>query len=71
MLKWNEAEYRAFLQFKKVIGGDAMPSGKMLKYCRCLEIMGRVSPSCSPHPSDDEGDDVEEVTVLPLMENKL
>lgn len=47
-----------YLQYKKKSAKDpGMPKDVKERRQRCLEWMGRQSPTISPHASDDEGDD--------------
>jgi hypothetical protein len=42
------------LQYKKVKIDGAMPKGIGRLWLKCLEVMGRISPMLSPHPSNAE-----------------
>ncbi len=54
---WNLKDCSAFLQYKKLDGDTAMPSKVVERRQRCQSIVGRPSPCCSPHVSDDDEDD--------------
>lgn len=56
--KFNKAECSTYLQYKKQSSKDpGMPKDLEPRRARCLEWMGRPSPTASPHASDDEGGD--------------
>ena len=52
--KWDARQCRDYLQYKKIETDGAMPKKVGPLRVRCKEVMGRVSPTASPHPSDDE-----------------
>ena len=53
---WSGAELGAYLQYKKKPKGDAgMPKGDDDRRTRCIDWMGRDSPTSTPCASDDEG----------------
>ena len=55
--KLNLTECGIYLQYKKLSSKDpGMPKELPERKARCLEWMGRLSPTASPHASDDEED---------------
>ena len=46
-----------------------MPKGTSLLRQKCQEVSRRASPSCSPHASDNEMSDSEEVDLSALNKN--
>ena len=52
--KWNPGDLRAYLQYKKIPSDKAMPKHVGELRARCSRVMGRESPTVSPHASDDE-----------------
>lgn len=52
--KWTNKECSQFIQYKKQKNDTAKPKTILELRLRCAEIKGRCSPTCSPHPSDDE-----------------
>jgi hypothetical protein len=50
-------ECGAYLQYKKRKNDPAMPKGLAERRQRCVDWMGRPSPTSSPCQSDDENDD--------------
>jgi hypothetical protein len=53
-LTWSARQCRDYLQYKRLDTDGAMPKNVGPLRLRCLEVMGRTSPTASPHPSDDE-----------------
>ena len=53
-LTWSARQCRDYLQYKRLDTDGAMPKNVGPLRIRCLEVMGRASPTVSPHPSDDE-----------------
>ena len=55
---FNKDECGVYLQYKKQSAKDPrMPTDLADRRARCLEWMGRQSPTASPHATDDEGDE--------------
>ena len=58
---WDARQCSYYLQYKKVDTDGAMPKKIGPLRAKCKEVMGRASPTVSPHASDDEcsvgGDD--------------
>jgi hypothetical protein len=69
MHRWNGKECSHYLQYKKKNGNAAIPKGISLLRQKCQEVRGRASPSCSPHTSDTEMSDSEEVDLSALNAN--
>ena len=53
-MTWSARQCRDYLQYKRLDTDGAMPKNVGPLRIRCLEVMGRASPTVSPHPSDDE-----------------
>ena len=68
MNTWNLKDCGTFIQYKKLDTDKAMPSKVVDRRQRCLEVMYRPSPCCSPHESDNEDEDAADEN-LPLEEN--
>jgi len=51
---WDARQCSDYLQYKKFDTDGAMPKNVGPLRARCKEVMGRVSPTVSPHTSDDE-----------------
>ena len=55
---FSKEECSTYLQYKKQSNKDpGMPKELQDRRLRCVEWMGRPSPTASPTASDDEGDD--------------
>lgn len=59
MNNWSSKECKIFLQWKKRIDDQAMPTGIVSLRARCKEWANRLSPNISPSCSDDEVDQKE------------
>jgi hypothetical protein len=77
-VNWDARQCRDYLQYKRRKDSDpAMPKTVAPLRQRCLEVMGRVSPMASPHPSDDENslaeesEEREESEESDLVDNQL
>ena len=57
---WDARQCCDYLQYKKTDTNTAMPKSVAALQLRCQEVMDRVSPMASPHPSDDENSTGEE-----------
>lgn len=64
---WTTEQLRAYVQYKKVDADAAMPTTVAPLRVRCLEIMGRLSPSVSPHVSDNEEEEAEQVETAVVV----
>lgn len=53
-LRCNKDECGSYLQYKKQTKDPGMPKDVVQRRKRCVEWMGRPSPPCWPHASDDE-----------------
>ena len=58
--KCSSTECGTYLQYKKLANPaiPAMPKDLMGQRQRCIEFISSPSPPCSPHASDDEGEEV-------------
>ena len=52
----SKDECGTYLQYKKIAGDPRMPKDLQGRRNRCLEWMNCLSPTASPHQSDDDGD---------------
>ena len=53
-----------YLQYKKIDSDAAMPSTIVPLRERCIAVMGRASPVCSPYSSDAEESDNDDVSLM-------
>jgi hypothetical protein len=53
-VSWTSGNCKEYLQYKREKADPKMPTRVGLLRARCHEIMGRMSPSVSPHASDDD-----------------
>ena len=65
---WNLKELQSYLQYKKIPSDTAMPKKVGELRARCLEVMGRSSPTVTPCASDDEDEGEGEALDLEVME---